>query len=371
MTNYAGTRPEKIRKIENKFFQDLIIGKIKNNSDEYELKNATESDDETENSKDASFENMIFQSILNQFSQTVRNNIEHQLAEPVYMLPNVGITDVQVRLMEILQVGSPDINRVSKQVELLSWLIEELENVVNGSSFQHKKTKNSDVKVTDLKLIMSYIGMEKLKTLLPSLCAKNWLPKNDSSLALLRKKLWRYSSIMAATAGFMATKSKKNPIFFYISALLYALGISVIISKSFTIFELTKEKWLESSKAFEDEAGEIHEAIVEGEFPVEFIYEYVLDNAYILNWQLIELVHFEGSQQSRLLKELYSVGNFNELSDDASVLARASCFAKLLMLEESHRIRADERELLCNYYYITEEDLAELRKLSFNPFDFS
>lgn len=366
MTLYAGVRPEKIRKIENKFFQQLIIGKSKKNQDE-------EDNDHVENNqhlkKDKASEVTDYQRVSDQLAQTIIKTIEHHLAEPKVIMPDVGITDIQVKLMDILQVDSLDLNRVSKQVELLPWLEEELGILVNGLGFRHRRPNESDVKVTDLRLVLSYIGLETLKTLIPYYCARKWLPKEQSYIVNIKRTLWHYTSITAISANVLAKKNNKDSVFCYICGLLYQLGLSAILSSSSRVFDEVRQYWLKSSKHYEDEYSDIYDAVVDSEFPSKFIYDYVLKHASLLNWQLLEMVHFENSNIAKVLKELYSISNVGELSEESLIISKASCFAKVFLLEKKHKITAYDRELICNYYQITDDVYSELRALDFNTFD--
>ncbi|WP_352339787.1 hypothetical protein, partial [Psychrobacter sp. 16-MNA-CIBAN-0192] len=89
--------------------------------------------------------------------------IEHQLAHPQMILEASAICENQILLLDLLLHPDLNINRLRPIIESISWLSRDLINLINSPASRHRRPKHGDVQVTDIKLVLNYIGIENLR----------------------------------------------------------------------------------------------------------------------------------------------------------------------------------------------------------------
>ena len=153
----------------------------------------------------------------------------------------------------------------------------------------------------------------------------------------------------------------------YTCALLYQLGTSVILSSSVKVFEKHWGNWLREASHSRDK--EVYDAVMATEFPAEQIFNHVMEHGHHLNWQLLEQLEFSDSAITKVLKELDQDYHFSELSIDAAIVAKASCFAKIILLEEHQLLEPQERKVLLDYYEFTPQEVIRLKAQNYRKLD--
>ncbi|GGB47176.1 HDOD domain-containing protein [Shewanella inventionis] len=372
----GGVRPGKVIEIERRLYHQLIVGKQPMSSMLDELNAEIE---ESANKLDIERqalklriekqvqERQIYLEVSTHLTHTVNNTIEHQLAIPQLIIDSSGITESQILLLDLLLSSDLNLNRLRPIIEDNSWLCRDLINLINSPSSRHRRPKNSDVQVTDIKLVLNYIGLENLRLLIPYFCLRNWLPSGNTNLLWITRKLWRYSIMSAIAAQALAVLHNKEPSLTYTCSLMYQFSTSIMLSQSGRIFDKTWGTWLREASHSRDK--QVYDAIMATDFPAESIFEQVMQHAHTLNWKLLNLLKFEDSSMTRVLKELDHDYHFSELSADAAIVAKASCYAKVLLLEEQQLIDPQEKRIMFDYYEFSAQELLRLKAQNFRKLD--
>lgn len=373
----GGVRPGKIIEIEHRLYQQLILGKQKASPTLLdELDRELEADaNKLDIEREAILARMmkqlqareVFEAVSKQLTATVNNAIEHQLASPELVLVQADINESQILLLELLLAKNLDAPRLRPLIGNLSWLCRDLTNMVNSPAFRAHRPQGADVHVTDLKLVMSYIGIENLRTIIPYFCLRNWLPSGNAKLLWTTRKLWRYSIISGIAANALAKLHNTDSALVYSSALLNQLGTSVVLSLSARLFDKTWGTWIREASSSRDK--EVYDAVIATEFPAKVVFEQVLNHGLKLNWQLLTLLEFEHSPLTLLLKELDQTLSYRELSPQAAIVARANCYAKVVLLEEMRHIEPQEKRLMFDYYELTEQEVLRLKAQNYRKLD--
>jgi hypothetical protein len=373
----GGVRPGKIIEIEHRLYQQLILGKQKTGPtllDELDLELeacANKLDVEREAIQTRLIKQIqtreVFETVSLQLNDAVNNAIEHQLASPQFALTRSNINESQILLLELLLAKNLDATRLKPLIGSLSWLCRDLTNMVNSPSFRARRPQSSDVRVTDIKLVMNYIGIENLRTIIPYFCLRNWLPSGNAKLLWITRKLWRYSIVSGIAANALAQLHNTESALVYSSALLNQLGTSVVLSLGAQLFDKTWGTWIREASSSRDK--EVYDAVIATEFPAKVVFEQVLNHGLKLNWQLLELLKFEASPLTLLLKELDQTLSYRELSPKAAIVARANCYAKVVLLEEMRQIDPQERRLMFDYYELTEQEVLRLKAQNYRKLD--
>ncbi|MCE9687014.1 HDOD domain-containing protein [Shewanella sp. AS16] len=364
----GGVRPEKIIAIEQRLYQQLLVAKMKSGTMQDEIDMELEAD---ANKLDIEREAIqarlarqnqaraVFKAVSTQLSNRVNNAIEHHLAVPESVLAACGISAQQMLLLEMLQSQNLDLIRLRPVIAELDWLIRDLSNVLNSPSFRHQRQQRADVQVTDLKLVLNYIGIENLRILVPYFCLRHWLPSGNTHLLWTIRKLWRYSLATGIAAQALAKLHDGDEGLMYTCALLNQLGTSVVLSCSAGLYEKHWGEWLREAHKSKDK--ELYDAVMATPFPARALLEQVQSQGQRLNWLLPSLLNFSDSRLTLMLKELDESPSYAGLSADAALIARASCYAKVLMLEEMRQITPQEKRLMFDYYQLSEQEVLRLK----------
>ncbi|MDO6776512.1 HDOD domain-containing protein [Shewanella sp. 3_MG-2023] len=364
----GGVRPGKVIEVERRLYKQLIMGKEKLPSQLDDLDKQLEDDAnklEVERLaikarlEEQARAQLVLQRISEQLTNTVISSLEHQLNSPQQMLAQSGLKESHILLLDLLLNKEPDLRRVRSLVENISWLSTDLINLINSSASSHRRPQRSEVKVTDIKLVLNYIGIENLQAVIPYFCLRHWLPSGNTNLIWASRKLWRYSMITAIAAKALAALHQKDVALVYSAALMKQLGAATILNASARQFENTWGTWLRETSAKGDKT--LYDAVMASAFPAEEVFEQVMSYGEQLNWQLLDLMDFNQSQLTQVLKELDLNYHFSEFSTESAIVAKASCYAKVLILEQSRLIEPQEKRVLFDYYEFTEQELIRLK----------
>lgn len=364
----GGVRPGIIIEIEQRLYHQLIVGKQQSNSMFDELDAELENDaNKLAIEREAVFKRLakqnqtklVFDAVSAQLINTVINALEHRLCSPEHLLKHSGINENQLLMLELLQGENVDINRLTSLIQGLSWLVRDLIHLVNSASFRHHRLQQSDVKVTDIKLVVNFIGIENIKLLIPYFCIRHWLPSGHANLLWTTRKLWRYSVVSAIAAQALAKLHQQDGSFVYTCTLLSQLGPSVVLKNSAKLFEQIWVTWQREASGCRDR--DVYDAVVATEFPAESVYDLVLKHGSKLNWQLLHHLDFKDSAMTKVLAELDNNLSYKDLSEDAAMVARANCYAKVVLLEELRQIEPREKRMMFDYYELSEQEVIRLQ----------
>ncbi|MGS0696618.1 HDOD domain-containing protein [Shewanella sp. 0m-4] len=368
----GGVKPAQIIEIEHRLLKQLIVGRGKSISMDDEPNADLEDDaNKLEIEREAIRERLakqnqakaIFEAVSTQLLSSVNNSIEHQLSSPEQVLKQSKLDDKQIILLELLYSDQVDLARIRPLVTALPWLERDLVNMVNSSTFRHRRPKSSDVQVTDVKLVLNYIGIENLQALVPYFCLRNLMPTGQPQMLWLTRKFWRYSIVAAIAAQALAAIHQKAPAFIYSCSLMSQLGATCVINQCAKTFDDMWGTWLREASASRDK--ELYDAVMATEFPASDVYQQVLSHGRTLNWQLLSLLKFDESRLTKTFKSIDTSLKYAELDEDSALIERANCYAKVYLLKEVDNISAAECRLMFDYYQLSQQEQIRLDAQNF------
>lgn len=372
----GGVRPGKVIEIEHRLYQQLIVGKQKSSSMFDELGEDIEHDaNKLAVEREAAIERLakkvedkqVFERVSKQLVDAVEKAIDHRLASVDSVIKSSGINESQLLILELVQERVIDTNRLISLIENESWLVNDLLNIVNSASFRHRKIKDSDIKVTDVKLILNFIGMENVKLLVPYFCLRNWLPSGHANLLWTTRKLWRYSMVSAIAAQTLAKLYEKDSVFVYTCSLLSQLGPSVVLTNSAVLFDNTWSFWLQEASNSRDKG--LYDAVLSTEFPSGKVCGLVIQYGDRLNWQLLDQLNCNNSSIVSVMAELDNNLSYKDLSENAAIVARASCYAKVMLLDEMKQLAPQEKRIMFDYYELSKQEIIRLKSQNYRKLD--
>ncbi|MCK8047223.1 HDOD domain-containing protein [Shewanella sp. 1CM18E] len=368
----GGVKPAQIIEVEQRLLKRLIIGKEKvaamadDINSELEMdanKLAVEREAIRARLAKQNEAKAVFEAVSTQLIASVNANIEHQLSSPEQVLAASKLDEKQVALLEFLYADQVDLARIRPLVESLPWLKRDLINMLNSSSFRHRRPKSSDVQVTDIKLVLNYIGIENLQALIPYFCLRNLMPSGQTQMLWLSRKLWRYTVVAAIAAQTLAQLHNKPMAFLYSCSLMSQLGTVSVINQCGKEFDDMWGNWLREASASGDKA--LYDAVIATEFPAKDVYQQVLAHSHALNWQLLYLLEFKDSRLAKTFKAIDTHLKYADLDEDSALIERANCYAKVYLLQEVDKITTAESRVMFDYYQLSEQELIRLSGQNF------
>ncbi len=141
----GGVKPGSVIEIEQRLYQQLILGKQRIDSGDDELEPELEAVAfKLEVEREATLERLarqqqakaLYQRVSAQLTDTLAAELGNRLASIEEVTRLSGITDKQILLLELLQHPRLDLARLRPVVAEQSWLVRDLSSLVNSPSFR-------------------------------------------------------------------------------------------------------------------------------------------------------------------------------------------------------------------------------------------
>ncbi|WP_025820829.1 HDOD domain-containing protein [Shewanella marina] len=366
-------KPFEVIDFEERFFKQVLVGRKQLDMEEEE--DIDEESFKLDIEREAVMARMakqrkakeVFEAITGSFYKTFNHEVGIQFSRPSLVFEHIDVKQIQLELLFLVSKENLEFKKIRPLVEQVDWLVEDFTKLVNSPSYRSRRDDANDVKITGTQLVLSFIGIESLASILPFYVFQHWFPHNQNSLARSSRKLWRYCLVAAIAAGALAKLHNLNERYFYICGLVNQLGMLAVLRNCASVYDHLWGNWLRESIGYKDK--EIYDSVLATSFPTADIYHNVDEKAGDLTWKLLEQVGFGTNPITQTLKEFSSANCVEEYSDEGKIIAKALCYAKVYILEETKQIDLKEKRMLFEYYGISEQEDLRLQGQNFHQFD--
>ncbi|MFZ8201373.1 HDOD domain-containing protein [Alteromonas portus] len=178
-----------------------------------------------------------------------------ELVQNVLNLPeNIG------ELLDALSVKACSVSKLEPIAATMPWLYDDLIVIVNTPQFRRKDSRGRIIVVETLRTALSFLGIENLRTLIPSLILKRAMPQITDPYPLIKQKLTQYSTGVALTAKRLAALSDLNKNQAYTLAMVSNLGRCAVTRLYFKLFDKIQLHLLQECQ--KDKEQKRHEALL-------------------------------------------------------------------------------------------------------------
>ncbi|QDG37211.1 HDOD domain-containing protein [Alteromonas mediterranea] len=192
---------------------------------------------------------ILFEELTEQLSYT------DELVQSVLNLPeNIG------ELLDALSVRACSVSKLEPIAATMPWLYDELIVVVNTPQFRRKDSRGRIIVVETLRTALSFLGIENLRTLIPSLILKRAMPQITDPYPLIKQKLTRYSTGVAMTTKRLGIINDINKNTAYTLGMLSNLGRCAVTRLYFKLFDKIQLHLLKECQ--KDKEQKRHEALL-------------------------------------------------------------------------------------------------------------
>ena len=297
------------------------------------------------------------QQVMQSFFNEVRTQINLDFDNKEHLYHHVlGIEDAAPAILEILSLRAASVNKIKPLACLLSWLTNDLINLVNKPQYR----KRADIQVNDAKLALSYIGLDNLKLVMPTFILKHWLPISTSPFGLMKRKLWNDSLSVALAASFLAKENDLDEFTAFTAGMLSSIG-QFAVTRCFisTYNEMYKKK---VRKAFTEKDKRLHSILIKIDMPKEILLEQIIMLSSKLSADIIEQMGFERLQITEASFDLAYSEDIKGMCPIAQVVAKAKAYVTFRTLAKDGLITSDETKELLTSVKLKPAEITLLKK---------
>lgn len=284
--------------------------------------------------KDRSGENKlaISHKARTEISDRVIERIMPQLADTDYMYGSVlECPDAIPACLDILQVRTASIGRIYPLIADMSWISKNILHIVNMPQYRNPNNPDVDVKVTNLRLAMSYLGIDNLKIVIPSAAIRNFIPRSTEPFTLLKRKMWDATLSCALSCQSLARQTETDAFSAFCAGMFYYLGHLAIIDLYLSTFNELKASRLEVLR--KEGLHQEHEMLYDVVPDEEVVCDLLFTHARELSLRLLEKMEFKRLFITPSLKELLDHDGENTLSERAQLIQQGVAYSQYRMLE--------------------------------------
>nr|WP_252728356.1 HDOD domain-containing protein [Alteromonas sp. C1M14] len=271
--------------------------------------------------------------------QRVFNLIQSHFTQPDTLAKEVlGLDENVASLLDILSVKSTAISRIEPHAGALPWLFDELLTVVNSPKFRRRDARGKIILVESLRTALSFLGIDNLRLLLPSMILRKALPKITDPFPDIKNQLMQYAQGTALTLRAIAPQYNVKAHEAFALGIFSQLGRCAIIRLYFKYFEQVQLDLLREAEDDRDTA--LHAALTK--LPASANYLIAIQNMYAdnLNADIVAHMHFKHLE----LAPTYSASAVSTNSNESlpGLLSSAQKYTAVRMLHQSKFIEKQE-----------------------------
>lgn len=308
------------------------------------------------------------------------NDVNHKLLDKVFFQIAETLNDKEklftetlsidisaCGILEILSVKAASIKRLTPLLNDLPWLGDELINLVNKPQYR----KRSAIQMSKPGLALSYIGLDNLKTVMPTFILKHWLPKTTSPFPLMKRKLWQDSLSIAMASKILAKNEGYDEYQAFTAGMLSNVGI-LSMSKIFTqIYNEVHQH--ELKEAYHNRDKRLHDVLNKIETTPEFLLELISMYSCKLTTEMIEFMQFNRLHITEAIFDLSFNDDRRKMGKLARILLKAKSYVLFRSLAKESLITTEESKHWLANVGLTAKEVTQLNradidhiKLNFN-----
>jgi len=267
--------------------------------------------------------------------------IAEEMAEHVTFTGDIfsktlNLNDALSPLLDTLSVRAASISKIEPHVCDVPWLHDDLLQTVNTPTFRRKDARGKVIVVESLRTALSFLGIENLRLLIPSLILKRAMPQVTDPYPLFKQKMSQYGIGTGVTSMHLSTFNTINSTQSYTLGMLSYLGRCAIVRLYFRLFNKVQRHLLEECVRNQEQRR--HDALVSITPSIEHIISLQDIYADTLSADLIEHMLFKRLFIAGAMRDVAS-GNPAQDRSLAKTLIQARLYTKVRMM---HQVRATE-----------------------------
>ncbi|WP_414829512.1 HDOD domain-containing protein [Alteromonas sp. H39] len=266
-------------------------------------------------------------------------NMQLESSENLYQKV-LSLSDDTADMLDTLSLRTATISRIEHYAAAQPWLYDELMQIVNSPAHRRRDSKGRVIVVESLRTALSFIGIENLRIILPSLVFKRTLPQITDPYPQIKHKLLQYANGTAVAARELARFTSVKPMDAYTLGMLSNLGRCAITRLYFRLFDSVQRTMLEEAQR--NRQRDVHDALLKIRPSANYLIALQNEYADNVSADIFEHMHFK---RLGIVAPMRSIANKEKADSDtlADVLAQARHYAQVRM---AYQLRVVEKKEL-------------------------
>ncbi|GAA6184817.1 MULTISPECIES: HDOD domain-containing protein [Alteromonadaceae] len=308
------------------------------------------------------------QDIQNMVHNEVIKRLEAQLEDTDKLFNEVlGFDHNLPALLDSLAAKSTSISKIEPIAAGMPWLYDELIRLINTPKYRRVDSNGKVVVVESLKTALSYLGVENIKMLIPSIAFRRCLPQITDPFPKIKVQMMDASIGTAMSCKKLAQLNKLDSYNAFLLGLFHDFGKIVIVRLFFKLFEqVHREAVLEAqNERKRDEHFALGEVVPSETFLLNALTTY----GYSLSTELISRMPFKRLVFVEAMNEFANYKEIGEMSPFGKVLAQGEAYNRYRTLKSNKLISLDEAKIYLRQFCFPKGALGELKKTNLRDFD--
>jgi HD-like signal output (HDOD) protein len=270
-------------------------------------------------------------------------------------------------LMDILAVKASSISRIEPSAANMPWLYDELMKLINTPKYRRIDARGKVMTVESLKVALSYLGIENLKMIIPSIALRRSLPQITDPFPEIKVRILEAAVGTAMSCKKLAQVSKVDENTCLALGLMHDLGKIVIVRLFFKLFdEVQRNALIEAQK---ERKRDEHMALGEIEPSDIFLLQLIEQYAYPLTAKLIEHMNFKRLYLNTAIKEFAEDKAVIHMTPIGKVLAQGVAYNRYRTLKQHKMISVEEAKEYLRQFHFPKGALALLKNTNLRELD--
>lgn len=312
------------------------------------------------------------QSFVNSIREMLHGEIverlEKRLEDPDELFHEVlGFDDRLPELLDLLSTKACSISHIERSAASMPWLYDELIKLINTPKYRRYDAKGKVVVVESLKVALSFLGVENLKMIIPSIALRRCLPQITDPFPEIKNKIQEAAIGTAMSCKRLAQVSDVDEYTTFILGMLHDLGKIVVVRLFFKLFdEVQREALIEAQNGRKRDE---HLALGEIQPSDDFISRLIDQYSYPLSANFIEIMNFKRLFVATAMNEFAENKAVIHMTPFGKVLSQAVAYNRYRTLKLSKMISMDEAKEFLRQFHFPKGALSVLKNTDLRELD--
>ena len=252
----------------------------------------------------------------------------------------LNLHDVLPALLDSLSVKAASIAKLEPLVAQVGWLATDLLKLVNTPKYRKTDRLGKVVVVENLRMALSFLGIENLKMLIPAKVMRRAIPQITDPYPAFKAKIWEHSLGTALACQRIAMLSKVNPGNAYTLGMFHEFGKLIVAKLYFRIFEEVHREALE--EAHNDVKREEYAALQKIGPTSDYLLGLMWEHSTNISVRIIQHMQMKRVFIHSAMEEYAKKVDIKEMTPLAQVLQQGQAYSKFTMLKRYKLINTEE-----------------------------
>ncbi|WP_034475194.1 HDOD domain-containing protein [Aestuariibacter salexigens] len=271
----------------------------------------------------------------------LREELDDVLKDTDFLFRKVlGLDNELAPLLDLLTVKAATIPRIESAAVAIPWLFDDLTKFVNSPKYRRLDAKGNVVTVDTLRTALSFVGIDNLKIVVPSLSFRRTIPQITDPYPQLKTRIWEFALGTALSCQAIAPLCKVDPSHAYTLGLFHDLGRNIVTKLYFRLFDKTQRAAL--VEAQRDKKHDEHDALTKIAPSGDYLLELINELGASLSAKMVSMMDLKRVFISTAMQEYAQNVPVTEMTPLSRVLLQGVNYTKYRMLKAYRLINVEE-----------------------------